>query len=148
MATTVHLLSLFLTLNAFTDSMILLGSVKRFELQRMLWAHLSEEQKIFLPDDHDEGLNSRDSTPGSSRTPTPPPRVEIIPATPAEGTKPRFMVTKVNETEKVGKKKDETIFTISRSVSRNVTVHSFKYYIGVKEDALAQKRCISIHKFR
>ena len=99
-----------------TDSMILLGSVKRFELERILWVHLSEEQKIFMPPGENGGVNSQGSTPGSSRAPTPPPRVEIIPSTP-EPPKARFMVTKVNETEKNNTKRDEAVFTISRSVS-------------------------------
>ena len=102
-----------------TDSMILLGSVKRFELERILWVHLSEEQKIFMPPGDNGGINSQGSTPGSSRAPTPPPRVEIIPSTP-EPPKARFMVTKVNETEKNNTKRDEAVFTISRSVSNNL----------------------------
>ena len=95
--------------------MILLGSVKRFELERMLWVHLSEDQKTYLPLDEDEGINSHGSTPGSSRPPTPPPRVEIIPDQP-QMAKPRFMVTKVNELESGGKKKEAKV-TMSRSVS-------------------------------
>ncbi|XP_052820809.1 chloride channel protein 2-like isoform X3 [Mya arenaria] len=82
------------------DSMILLGSVKRFELERILWVHLSQEQKVFMSENEDEGLHSVVSTPGSSRPPTPPPRVEIIPPTPTGNTKPRFMVTKVDETNR------------------------------------------------
>ncbi|KAH3691789.1 hypothetical protein DPMN_192320 [Dreissena polymorpha] len=54
--------------------MILLGSVKRFELERLLWVHLSQDQKVFLLDNEDEEMNSICSTPGSSRTRTPPPR--------------------------------------------------------------------------
>ena len=100
----------------FSDSMILLGSVKRFELERILWVHLSEEQKIFPPQDDNEGKDSKMSTPGSSRAPTPPPRIEIIPNTPE--IKPRFMVTKVNETGKPSESKDGAVFTISRSVSK------------------------------
>jgi len=49
--------------------MILLGSVKRFELERILWVHLSQEQKVTLNEDDDVA-----ETPGSSRAPTPPPR--------------------------------------------------------------------------
>ena len=94
--------------------MILLGSVKRFELERMLWVHLSEDQKIFINVDEDEGVNSAMSTPGSSRAPTPPPRVEIIPDRLA-APKPRFQVTPVSETEKPKKKPMVPIMT--RSVS-------------------------------
>ena len=113
---TPYFISIIITV---TDSMILLGSVKRFELERILWVHLSEEQKIFMPQGDNGGVNSQGSTPGSSRAPTPPPRVEIIPSTP-EPPKARFMVTKVNETEKNNTKRDEAVFTISRSVSDNL----------------------------
>ena len=106
--------------------MILLGSVKRFELERILWVHLSEEQKIFMPQGDNGGVNSQGSTPGSSRAPTPPPRVEIIPSTP-EPPKARFMVTKVNETEKNNTKRDEAVFTISRSVSNNLAQIWYKH---------------------
>jgi hypothetical protein len=93
----------------FSDSMILLGSVKRFELERMLWVHLSQDQKVVMPDDDIA------STPGSSRAPTPPPRVEFIPAQP----KSRFKVSKVDETLRGGKgvSPKPSVFSIARSVS-------------------------------
>ena len=114
-----------ITCHHVSDSMILLGSVKRFELERMLWVHLSEDQKTYLPVDEDEGINSRGSTPGSSRAPTPPPRVEIIPDTPQQSAKPRFMVTKVNETESGGKKKNSKV-----NLSRSVSIHHSQMLLG------------------
>ncbi|XP_060599936.1 chloride channel protein 2-like isoform X2 [Ruditapes philippinarum] len=91
------------------DSMILLGSVKRFELERMLWVHLSQDQKVVMPDDDIA------STPGSSRAPTPPPRIEFIPAQP----KSRFKVSKVDETLRGGKgvSPKPSVFSIARSSS-------------------------------
>ena len=93
----------------FPDSMILLGSVKRFELERMLWVHLSQDQKVVVPEDEVA------STPGSSRAPTPPPRIEFIPAKP----KSRFNVSKVDETVKSGRSVSPkpSVFSIARSVS-------------------------------
>ncbi|XP_052225783.1 chloride channel protein 2-like isoform X2 [Dreissena polymorpha] len=106
------------------DSMILLGSVKRFELERLLWVHLSQDQKVFLLDDEDKEMNSIRSTPGSSRAPTPPPRIEIIPPSPEEVRKPRFSVTKVEEKLSTPKTRKKPVFAmtqepISSSVSNS-----------------------------
>ncbi|KAL4221849.1 Chloride channel protein 2 [Mactra antiquata] len=94
------------------DSMILLGSVKRFELERILWSSLSQEQKVCVDDE--DGMTSAISTPGSSRPPTPPPRVEIIPA---ERPKSRFMVSKVDETLKQNKPVIPSVSSLVRSTS-------------------------------
>ncbi|XP_052225774.1 chloride channel protein-like isoform X1 [Dreissena polymorpha] len=106
------------------DSMILLGSVKRFELERLLWVHLSQDQKVFLLDNEDEEMNSIRSTPGSFRTRTPPPRMEIIPQTREEVPKPRFSVTKVEENVSTPRTRKSSVFAmaqepISSSVSNS-----------------------------
>lgn len=103
----------------FSDSMILLGSVKKFELERILWVHLSQEQKVVVPEDDGDIA----STPGSSRAPTPPPMVEVIPDRP----KPRFMVSKVDETVKPGKRVEQkpSVFSIAKSVSCFIYLYIF-----------------------
>ena len=111
----------------FSDSMILLGSVKRFELQRVLWLHMSQDQKVVLPEDEAAGDHSASSSPGSSRVPsrapTPPPRIQIIPNTPVGGgTKPRFMVSKVDETQKESQKSSRpSVRSMTRSVSSYIS---------------------------
>ncbi|XP_048751494.1 chloride channel protein 2-like isoform X3 [Ostrea edulis] len=80
------------------DSMILLGSIQRFELERILFVHLSKDQKIFIQDES-EDEESRKSNSSSlndvskiKRSITPPPTINIIPQ-----IKSRFFVSKVEE---------------------------------------------------
>ncbi|KAK3105413.1 hypothetical protein FSP39_024702 [Pinctada imbricata] len=89
------------------DSYILLGSIQRYELERILFVHLSKEQKIVLPQDSPGG-----SKPGSRST-TPPPT--IIP-TIVEPKKSRFQVSKVTENERAKTPPPATL-SIPRSLS-------------------------------
>lgn len=98
------------------ESMILLGSVKKFELERMLWVHLSQEQKVYVDDPDPSPMSTPGSSRPPSRAPTPPPRVEIIPSTPVG--KNRFVVSRVDETAKPHKKNiSPAVFSIGRSAS-------------------------------
>ncbi|XP_052224832.1 chloride channel protein 2-like [Dreissena polymorpha] len=106
------------------DSMTLLGSIKRFELERMLWVHLSQDQKVFLSVDGDQFVNSVLSTPSSSRASTPPPRVEIIPPTPEDSPKSRFIVSRADETESTSKTFKPSMFTIRRPSTSSLVSYS------------------------
>lgn len=69
--------------------MILLGSIQRFELERLLMLHMSHDQKIVMPDANnsdDNGNQSDASLPSICITAEKP-----------MSRKPRFEVTKVKE---------------------------------------------------
>ncbi|ESO95685.1 hypothetical protein LOTGIDRAFT_160236 [Lottia gigantea] len=80
------------------ESMILLGSVQRYELERILWLHLSHDRKIIPMEMSDD-----DSPPPPSGRSSPlefSPPVTIIEEDVTDtsaGVRPRFMVTKVDE---------------------------------------------------
>ncbi|KAL3862118.1 hypothetical protein ACJMK2_008110 [Sinanodonta woodiana] len=113
-----------------SDSMILLGSIHRIELERILWVHLSHDQKIFFPDlssdrsdSEDEELYSGEAIPdfsSSQQPPTPPLRKKCV--TNAGASKTRFEVTKVVEDgHDNDKKKRVPLFTITRASSHSLT---------------------------
>lgn len=100
------------------DSMILLGSIQRFELERILFIHLSKDQKIFIQDDSEDD-ESRRSTSSSmtdvsviKRSLTPPPTINIIPA-----KKSRFLVSKVEEKAKRSRTPSPRRLSMQRSSS-------------------------------
>ncbi|KAJ8320296.1 hypothetical protein KUTeg_001883 [Tegillarca granosa] len=85
------------------DSRVLLGSIQRFELERLLLVNISHEQKITLPESPEYERSGR-SSPASfvtaSRSSTPPIKEEEdseIPNKPIS----RFNVSKVEESEPV-----------------------------------------------
>lgn len=86
---------------SFVDSMILLGSVQRYELERIIYVHLSYDQKIVPQgsiDDLSDDELSETSGPNSrsaSRPTTPPPFIDsqFRVLTP----KSRFHVSKVDD---------------------------------------------------
>ncbi|XP_061163560.1 chloride channel protein 2-like isoform X3 [Saccostrea echinata] len=99
------------------DSMILLGSIQRLELERVLFVHLSKDQKIFIQSD-DEDNESRRSNSSSmtdvsviKRSITPPPTINIIPQ-----KKSRFLVSKVEE-KKRSRTPSPSRFSMPRSSS-------------------------------
>ncbi|XP_062606139.1 chloride channel protein 2-like [Saccostrea cucullata] len=99
------------------DSMILLGSIQRLELERVLFVHLSKDQKIFIQSD-DEDDESRRSNSSSmtdvsviKRSITPPPTINIIPQ-----NKSRFLVSKVEE-KKRSRTPSPSRFSMPRSSS-------------------------------
>ncbi|KAK3583412.1 hypothetical protein CHS0354_040381 [Potamilus streckersoni] len=114
-----------------SDSMILLGSIRRIELERMLWVHLSHDQKIFFPDEscdrsesesEDEKINSSQSFPDLSafKRPKTPPLPKIC-VTDADAPKTRFEVTKVVEDgDDNYKKKRVPQFAITRASSHSL----------------------------
>lgn len=129
-----------------SDSMILLGSIQRFELERILFVHLSKDQKIFIQDES-EDEESRKSNSSSlndvskiKRSITPPPTINIIPQ-----IKSRFFVSKVEE-KKRSRSPSPRRPSIPRSVSLffidwlllmmntswyfNSTILSFRIYQG------------------
>ncbi|GAB1605980.1 channel 2 isoform X11 [Argonauta hians] len=81
------------------DSMILLGSIQRFELERLLWLHLSSNQSRL----NDQKLTPPPLTPPSSPgkfRKTSSPSISRKTSTPKLPQPiPRFVVTKVDETE-------------------------------------------------
>lgn len=82
---------------------MLLGSIQRFELERLLLIHISHEQKIVLPespDDDKSGRSSNASFVTASRSTTPPIKEEEVPETPSKPIS-RFNVSKVEESEPV-----------------------------------------------
>lgn len=107
----------------FTDSMILLGSIQRFELERQLMLHLSHEQKVIVeeptPDPDHDGIDRSNETREVSeseddQSPTPEARnvstpedvtVTLSPPSPTPQPEikieqrpvPRFQVQKVDE---------------------------------------------------
>ncbi|GFR83380.1 chloride channel protein [Elysia marginata] len=106
------------------NSMILLGSVQRLELERLLLVHLSKEQKVMWhwggngrvtdSDSSSSNSNSRDSSPtkqhgqasepatiasGDSASPNKSAGGAVGPGVGVPVSGPRFKVTKVNETE-------------------------------------------------
>jgi hypothetical protein len=91
-------LNFYTMIYCISDSMILLGSIQRFELERILFVHLSKDQKIFIQEES-EDEESRKSNSSSmndvsviKRSITPPPTINIIPQ-----IKSRFFVSKVEE---------------------------------------------------
>ncbi|XP_041377923.1 chloride channel protein 2-like [Gigantopelta aegis] len=76
------------------DSMILLGSIQRYELERLLFIRLSHDQKVVVDNVHfinEDGDSSSGSTPSTQSPPTvSPPQDRLV-------AKPRFLVTKVDE---------------------------------------------------
>ncbi|XP_021350073.1 chloride channel protein 2-like isoform X2 [Mizuhopecten yessoensis] len=84
------------------DSMILLGSIQRFELERILMLHLSYDQKILISNFDDDTSetrtpNSELSTAQNSRAPSPAPipALTITDSSPSRSS--RFQVQKVDE---------------------------------------------------
>lgn len=88
--------------------MILLGSVQRFELERIIYVHLSYDQKIVPPGTQDDqsdddasetsGPNSRVSSRPTSRPTTPPPFIDAqFSNIKAFTPKSRFHVSKVDD---------------------------------------------------
>ncbi|KAL5015352.1 hypothetical protein ScPMuIL_009622 [Solemya velum] len=75
-----------------SDSMILLGSIQRFELERLLMLHMSHDQKIAMPDNNNSDDNGNQSD-------TSQPSICITTEEPAS-RKPRFEVTKVKESSR------------------------------------------------
>lgn len=69
------------------ESRTLLGSIQRYELERMLLVHLSPDTPVFVPDD------SPDDN-GNPQCPLPSAPTGL---TPQGGPIPRFQVTRVDE---------------------------------------------------
>ncbi|XP_033764396.1 chloride channel protein 2-like isoform X1 [Pecten maximus] len=86
------------------DSMILLGSIQRFELERILMLHLSYDQKILMSnsDDDTPGTrtpNSELSTAQNSRAPSPAPIPTLMVTDSSPSRSSRFQVQKVDEVQ-------------------------------------------------
>ncbi|PVD36642.1 hypothetical protein C0Q70_03628 [Pomacea canaliculata] len=75
-------------------SMILLGSIQRYELERMLLVQLTPDVPVII---HHDNVDLMDKSNG--RPPTPP-TIESIDLTPQERPLPRFTVTRVDEDER------------------------------------------------
>ncbi|XP_050414602.1 chloride channel protein 2 isoform X1 [Patella vulgata] len=79
-----------------SDSMILLGSIQRYELERILWLHLSHDRKVMLSDSNDDhGPPSGRASPFDFGNPPSPITEES--ETTLSTVRPRFLVTKVDE---------------------------------------------------
>ena len=85
---------LYLLVSVPPDSMILLGSIQRYELERMLLVQLSHESHVYV----DEVEQPPPQVPVSaSASPPPPPTTMVTLVPPPAVPQPRFQVTKVDE---------------------------------------------------
>lgn len=124
--------------------MILLGSVKRFELERLLWMHLNSDQKVVIPEwDHSftpvPGETPASSQP-SSRAPSPL-SLEYTDDKPKSKNNlmNKFVVLKVDESADKPHKRDHKppTFTITRSVSPATNNMSHL------DDVIEKQKCIT-----
>lgn len=108
---------IFVIFGCISDSMILLGSIQRFELERILFIHLSKDQKIFIQDESEDEESRRSNSSSMTdvslikRSITPPPTINIIPQ-----KKSRFLVSKVEEKLKRSRTPSPRRLSFHRSV--------------------------------
>ncbi|XP_052828188.1 chloride channel protein 2 isoform X1 [Octopus bimaculoides] len=80
------------------ESMILLGSIQRFELERLLWLHLSSNQTLLNDRKPSSHTLSPPPSPGRFRKTSSPSIVRKNSSAKLPQPIPRFVVTKVDET--------------------------------------------------
>ena len=108
---------IFVIFGCISESMILLGSIQRFELERILFIHLSKDQKIFIQDESEDEESRRSNSSSMTdvslikRSITPPPTINIIPQ-----KKSRFLVSKVEEKAKRSRTPSPSRLSFHRSV--------------------------------